>query len=126
MMKKHIYDEKNGLSYTLHGDYYLTDLLLPEEEPVIIGKYGRLHRTFLKEHKRIVFTQLLTQGSLMKYLNQIDRKANEREELLIGQMVESQGVTEQLKADNQMIWVGKINQIRNAAEEIVLKELIYV
>ncbi|WP_047834882.1 TnpV protein [Robinsoniella sp. RHS] len=125
-MKKHIYDEKNGLSYTLHGDYYLTDLLLPEEEPVIIGKYGRLHRTFLKEHKRIVFTQLLTQGSLMKYLNQIDRKANEREELLIGQMVESQGVTEQLKADNQMIWVGKINQIRNAAEEIVLKELIYV
>lgn len=125
-MKKHIYDEKNGLSYSLHGDYYLPDLLLPVEEPVIIGKYGRLHRIFLKEHKKIVFTQLLTQGSLMKYLDQIDRKANEREELLIGQMVEAQGVTEQLKADNQMLWVGKMNQIRNAAEEMVLKELIYV
>ena len=125
-MKEHIYDEKNGLSYTLHGDYYLPDLLLPEEEPIIIGKYGRLHRTFLKEHKKIVFTQLLTQGSLMKYLNQIDREANEREELLIGQMISAQGVTEQLKADNQMLWVGKMNQIRNAAEEMVLKELIYV
>ena len=125
-MKDHIYDEKNGLRYTLHGDYYLPDLLLPEEEPVIIGKYGRLHRTYLKEHKKIVFTQLLTQGSLMKYLDQIDREANEREELLIRKMVESQGVTEQWKADNQMLWVGKMNQIRNAAEEIVLKELIYV
>lgn len=125
-MKKHIYDEKNGLSYTLHGDYYLPDLALLEEEPVTYGKYGMLRRTFLEEHRKGAYTTLLIQGKLVEHLNQTDREANERMELLMRQMADNQGVTERLKEENQMLWVGLMNSIKSAAEEIVLQELIYI
>lgn len=124
-MKKHIYDENNGLSYTLHEDYYLPDLVLPEEEPVTYGKYGMLRRTFLKEHKKGIYSLLLTQGKLVEHLNRVDRDANDKMELLVVQMAKMQGVTEKLKEENQMLWVGKMNNINNAAEEIVLLEIVY-
>lgn len=124
-MKKQIYDESNGLSYTLHGDYYLPDLVMPEEEAATYGKYGILRRTFLKEHRRGLYMSLLLQGKLVEHLNQTDRAANERMELLVRQMTEQQGVTEQLKEENQMAWVGLMNNIRNTAEEMVLREFIY-
>ena len=125
-MKKHIYDDNNGLSYTLHGDYYLPDLVLPEEEPVTYGKYGMLRRIFLKEYKKGIYSLLLTQGKLVEHLNQVYRDANDKMELLVRQMAKRQGVTEKLKEENQMLWVGRMNNINNAAEEIVLKELVYV
>lgn len=125
-MKKHIYDEKNRLSYTLQGDYYLPELALPEEEPADYGKYGMLRRTFLEEHRKGIYTTLLVQGKLVEHLNQTDREANERMELLVRQMADNQGVTEQLKEENQMLWVGLMNSIKSAAEEIVLQELIYL
>lgn len=124
-MKKHIYDEKNGLSYTLHRDYYLPDLALPEEEPATYGKYGMLRRTFLEEHRKGVYTTLLVQGKLVEHLNQTDREANERMELLMRQMAVSQDVTERLKEEDQMLWVELMNNIKSAAEEIILQELIY-
>lgn len=125
-MRKQIYDKSNGLSYTLHGDYYLPDLVLPVEEPDTYGKHGTLRRTFLKEHRRKLYMSLLLQGELVEHLNQTDRAANERMELLVRQMAEQQGVTEQLKEKNQMAWVGMMNNIRNAAEEMVLREFIDV
>lgn len=125
-MKKHIYDENNGLSYTLHGDYYLPDLVLPEEEPGTYWKYGMLRRTFLKENKKGMYSLLLTQGKLVEHLNQVDQEAKDKIELLVQKMAELQGMTEKLKEENQMLWVGMMNNINNAAEEIVLKELVYV
>ncbi|GAA6410852.1 hypothetical protein K040078D81_49690 [Blautia hominis] len=125
-MKKHIYDEKNGLSYTLQGGYYLPDLALPKEEPAAYGKYGMLRRTFLEEHRNGIYTTLLVQGKLVEHLNQTDREVNERMELLVRQMADNQGVTAQLKEENQMLWVGLMNSIKSAAEEIVLQELIYI
>lgn len=124
-MKTYIYEKDSGLSYTLHGDYYLPDLGLPENEPATYGKYGMLRRTFLKEHHKGMYSLLLTQGKLAEHLNQIDREANGRMELLIRQRAKQQGVTEKLKEENQMLWVGRMNNIRNVAEEIVLNELIY-
>lgn len=124
-MKKHIYDDNNGLSYTLHGDYYLPDLVLPEEEPVTYGKYGMLRRTFLKEHKKGIYSLLLTQGKLVEHLNQVDREANDKMELLVQEMAKLEGVTEKLKEENQMLWIGMMNNINNAAEEIVLLEIVY-
>ena len=124
-MEKHIYDEKNGLSYTLYGDYYLPDLALNEEEP-IYGKYGMLRKQFLKEHRSAKYQYLLLTGKLTEHLNQIDQEARERVEMLMKQMAEKQGVTEELKLRNQMKWVGLMNNIKTRAEEIVLKNLVYV
>ena len=124
-MKKQIYDEKNGMSYTLHGDYYLPDLVLREEEP-IYGKYGMLRKQFLKEHRSAKYQYLLLTGKLTEHLNQIDQEARERVEMLMEQMAEKQGVTEELKAQDQMEWVRLMNNIKASAEEIVLKNMIYV
>ena len=124
-MEKHIYDEKNGLSYTLHGDYYLPDLVLNEEEPTY-GKYGMLRKQFLKEHRSAKYQYLLLTGKLMEHLNQIDQEARERVEMLMEQMAEKQGVTEELKAQDQMEWVRLMNNIKASAEEIVLKNMVYV
>ena len=124
-MEKHIYDEKNGLSYTLYGDYYLPDLALNEEEP-IYGKYGMLRKQFLKEHRSAKYQYLLLTGKLTEHLNQIDQEARERVEMLMEQMAEKQGVTEELKLRNQMKWVGLMNGIKACAEEIVLKERVYM
>ena len=124
-MEKHIYDEKNGLSYTLHGDYYLPDLALNEEEP-IYGKYGMLRKQFLKEHRSAKYQYLLLTGKLTKHLNQIDQEARKQVEILMEQMVKKQGATEELKAQDQMKWVRLMINIKSSAEEIVLKNTIYM
>ena len=103
-METHIYDEKNGLSYTLHGDYYLPDLVLNEEEP-IYGKYGMLRKQFLKEHRLAKYQYLLLTGKLTEHLNQIDQESREQVEMLMEQMAEKQGVTEELKVQNRTKWV---------------------
>lgn len=124
-MDERIFDEENGLSYTLHGDYYLPDLELPEEESAAYGKYGMLRKSFLKEHRKGLYTSLLLSKELTAHLNDLDVVANERQELLVNQMAKRRKVDEKLKAENQMLWVKHMNNIRNAAEEIVLAEIIY-
>ena len=124
-MKKQIYDEKNGMSYTLHGDYYLPDLVLREEEP-IYGKYGMLRKQFLKEHRSARYQYLLLTGKLNEHLNQTDQEAREQVEMIMKQMAEKKGVTEELKVQDQMKWVGLMNNIKVSAEEIILKNMVYV
>ena len=124
-MKKQIYDEKNGMNYTLHGDYYLPDLVLREEEPTY-GKYGMLRKQFLKEHRSARYQYLLLTGKLNEYLNQTDQEAREQVEMLMKQMAEKKGVTEELKVQDQMKWVGLMNNIKVSAEEIILKNMVYV
>ena len=124
-MKKQIYDAKNGMNYTLHGDYYLPDLVLREEEPTY-GKYGMLRKQFLKEHRSARYQYMLLTGKLNEHLNQIDQEVREQVETLMEQMTEKQGVTEELKAQDQMEWVRLMNNIKASAEEIVLKNMIYV
>ena len=124
-MKKQIYDEKNGMSYTLHGDYYLPDLVLREEEPTY-GKYGMLRKQFLKEHRSARYQYLLLTGKLNEHLNQTDQEAREQVETLMEQMIEKQGVTEELKAQDQMKWVRLMINIKSSAEEIVVKNTIYM
>ena len=124
-MKKQIYDEKNGMSYTLHGDYYLPDLVLREKEP-IYGKYGMLRKQFLKEHRSARYQYMLLTGKLNEHLNQIDQEAREQVEMLMKQMAEKKGVTEELKVQDQMKWVRLMNNIKVSAEEIILKNMVYV
>ena len=115
----------NNITYSRHGDYRLPDLCLPEQETLPIGKYGLLHKAYLKTHRKIIYTNLLTAGALHKHLAEVDQQANDMLELLMKQMVAAQGVDEQLKAEDQMLWVGKMNNIRACAEGIVLKEIVY-
>ena len=125
-MGKQFTDEKTGISYTLQGDYYLPDLVLPEDaETRPIGIYGERHSRFLKTHRRVVYTELLTSGRLHSYLADIDEQARERFDLLVCQMAATEGITEQLKAENQLLWVKSMNNIRNHAAEIVDSEIIY-
>ena len=124
-MKKHIYDESNGLIYTLHGDYYLPDLAVNEEEPTY-GKYGMLRKQFLKEHRSAKYQYLLLTGKLTEHLNQIDQEARKQVEILMEQMVKKQGATEELKAQDQMKWVRLMINIKSSAEEIVVKNTIYM
>ena len=124
-MKKQIYDEKNGLSYTLHGDYYLPDLEINEEEPTY-GKYGIMRKQFLKEHRSGRYQYLVLTGKLTEYLNQIDKEVREKVEMLVEQMAGQWGVTEKLKQQDQMEWVRRMNNIQATAEEIALKEIIYL
>lgn len=124
-MEKHICDDKNGLVYTLYGDYYLPDLELPEDEEAHYGKYGMLWKTYLMEHRKPYYQMLILQGKLNKHLNRVDREAHERMEVLVMQMAEKQGVTEPLKAEQPKLWIRKMNGIRTAAEEMVLTEIIY-
>ena len=123
-MKKQIYDEKNGLSYTLHGDYYLPDLEINEEEPTY-GKYGIMRKQFLKEHRSARYQYLVLTGKLTEHLNQVDKEVREKVEMLVEQMAEQWGVTEELKMQDQMEWVRRMNTIKNVAEEMVLLEIIY-
>lgn len=125
-MKKHIMDEKTGISYTLYGDYYLPDLELKEQEEANYGKYGILRKSFLKEHRSGLYSSYLLTGKLTAHLNEVDQQARERMEVLVRQMMEKQKITEELKAQDQMAWVGAVNNIRNAAEEIVLNEMVYL
>ena len=115
-----------GGTYTLGTDgMYYPNLELPEEEMPRYGKYGRMRHTYLREHKKAYYTTLLFDGKLVAHLNEIDDAANTQMELITKQMVKNQGITEALKAQDQMAWVGAMNNIRSAAEEIVLSELIY-
>ena len=124
-MKKHIYDESNGLWYELIGDYYIPVLTLSSEEQRPSGKWGGMHRDYLKEHRPILFNDLILSGQFWTYLADLNEQAQERLSLIIEQMKASEGVTEELKATNQMAWIGAMNSIRNRAEEIILREMIY-
>lgn len=124
-MKKQIYDEKNRLNYTLHGDYYLPDLEINEEEPTY-GKYGIMRKQFLKEHRSARYQYLVLTGKLTDHLNQVDKEVREKAEILMEQMAVQWGVTEELKMQDQMEWVRKMNNIRSRAVEIIDVELICV
>ena len=123
-MKKHIFDENNGLWYELIGDYYIPVLTLSSEEQRPIGKWGRMHRDYLKEHRPILFNDLIHSGQLWTYLADLNEQVQERLSVIVEQMKEAEGVTEDLKAADQMAWVGAMNSIRNRAEEIILREMI--
>ena len=124
-MKKQIYDEKNELNYTLHGDYYLPDLEINEEEPTY-RKYGIMRKQFLKEHRSARYQYLVLTGKLTEHLNQVDKEVREKVEKLVEQMAEQWGVTEELKMQDQMEWVRRMNNIKATAEEIVYKNIIFM
>ena len=124
-MDKYIYDESNGLWYELQGDYYIPCLTLLTEKETIIGVWGQRHLRYLKECRRVTYINLLTSGRLNSYLADIDRQAQERFETLTEQMKQAQGITEQLKAENALEWVRRMNNIRACAMEIVNKEIIF-
>lgn len=117
-MKKHIYDEINGIRYALQGDYYLPDLVLTNEEQQPVGLWGRRHLRYIKQHRKGLYTNLLTSGKLNSYLAEKDRQAEEMFSRLVKKMAERESVTEQLKSDNQMKWVARMNNIRSRATEM--------
>ena len=121
---KSLYEQMGGTYHLGSDGMYYPDLELPEEAPRY-GKYGRMRHTYLREHKKAYYTALLFEGKLVAHLNEIDDAANSQMELITKQMAKVQGVTEALKAQNQMAWVGAMNNIRSTAEEIILSELIY-
>ena len=124
-LKKNIYDENNGLHYTLVGDYNIPDLELPKENRPI-GHYGQLHREYLKQEHPARYSSLILIGKLWTYLADLNEQTEEPLDLTIEQMKAAEGVTEELKAQNQLEWVGRMNNIRNQAEEIVKSEMIYL
>ena len=125
-MEKHIYNEQTGISYTLQGEYYLPDLALPDEEKgVEIGIWGQRHLRYIKQHRKVLYLNLLTSGKLNGYLADIDKQAEDMFFRLVKQMAEREGVTEQLKADNQMEWVTRMNNIRSRAIEVVNTDIIF-
>ena len=124
-MDKYIYDENNGLWYELQGEYYLPCLILPPEEEKPIRIWEQRHSRYLREYRKVTYINLLTSGRLNDYLAEINRQTQERFERLIEQMKQAQGITEQLKAENVLEWVGRMNNIRACAVEILNKEIIY-
>lgn len=124
-MDKYIYDDKNGLWYELQGDYYIPCLILPAEEEQPIGLWRQRHLRYLKEHHRNTYTTLLTSGRLHTYLANVDKQAQERMERLTEQMKRAQDITEQLKVENALEWVQRMNNIQACAKEIVEKEIIF-
>ena len=125
-MKNYITDERTGLKYELVGDYYLiAGDDEPDEEQKPIGIWGQRHLYYLKNHRKVLYANLLTSGKLNTYLADIDRQSEEMFEQLVNQMAAAEGITEQLKADNQMAWVGKMNNIRNQVIEAINTEIIY-
>ena len=123
-MQKSIFEQCGG-TYTQVGDYLLPDLIIGEDEQQHVGKYGRMRKRYLKEHRPVLITNLLLSGKLDQHLTEIDRACTERMELLTRQMADRDAVTEALKAADQMEWVRRMNNIQNRAEEIVLNELVY-
>ena len=124
-MEKYIYNEQNGLWYELQGDYYIPCLVLDEEDAQPIGMWGRKHQRYIKQHHRALYTTLLISGKLHSHLAEIDNRATEMFDRLVKQLAEKECITEQLKAQDQMAWVGAMNNIRNRAEEIVNAEVIF-
>ena len=127
MLPKHYINEKTGISYTLHGDYYLPDLILPEEEDKRpIGKWGSLHKSYLQHHKRVFYNTLVSNLTLHSHLADIDEQARNMFDTLVEQMMKREGITEELKGQNQLEWICRMGNIQERATEIVCKELIYV
>ena len=124
-MEKYIFDPCNGLWYELQGDYYIPCLVLDEAGTFPIGMWGRKHQQYLKEHRPMLYSDLVLSRKLYSYLADIDTQARNKLHLLVTQLVEKEGINEQLNAQDQMAWVGAMNNIRNRAEEIILQELIY-
>ena len=126
-MQKNIYNEQTGISYTLQGDYYLPDLTLPaKKEERHIGVWGQRHLRYIREHKKALYTSLLTSGKLQSYLADVEEQAQELFDRLMKQRTEREGITETLKADNQMEWVQRMNALRLAVTETVNAEVIFV
>lgn len=121
---KSLFEEMGG-TYRQEGDYLIPNLALPDEPEYQIGKYGRMRRSYLKEYRKILYNNYVLEGTLFKHLAEIDQACNERIENIISAMAKQEGVTEALKATNQMEWVRYMNSIRNRAEEIILTELVY-
>ena len=124
-MEKHIYNEQTGISYTLQGDYYLPNLALPDEEEQPIGLWGQRHLRYIKQHRKVLYLNLLTSGKLNGYLADINKQAEDMLSRLVEQMAEREGVTEELKANSQMEWVARMNNIHSRATEIVNNDIIY-
>lgn len=116
---------ENGIDYVLIGDYYYPDLELPKDEEPHYGKYGSMRFNYIKEHRKGLYSSLRMKGKLISHLNEIDNSANEQMEILVRQMMNRQGITENLKSEDWLGWVRAVNNIHNAAEEIVYNELIY-
>ena len=125
-MEKYYYNNENGFWYELQGDYYIPCLTLGEDDTRPIGRWGRKHLRYLKEYRPVLYTVLLLGGKLSSHLVEIDVRAKEMYDLLMKQMAEKEGINEQLKAKDPMAWVGAMNNIRSAAEEIVNAEVICV
>ena len=126
-LKERYINENTGIEYVLKGDYYVPNLVLTgTEKDIILGKYGRMRARFLRENKKAEYTILLIENKLQEHLLEVDETANTRLNLIIKQLAERENVTEELKATNQMEWVKCMNNIKNCAEEIIFKELIYV
>lgn len=125
-MEKYIYDEKIGLWYELQGDYYIPCLKLPDEEQRSIGIWGQRHLRYLRQHRKELYTELLTSGKLNAYLADLNEKSEAMFLELVNQLAAREGVTEQLKAQDQMLWVQKMNNIRDRAIELVNNNLIYI
>ena len=121
---KSIFEEMGG-TYRRVGDYFVPNLVLPDTENYQIGKYGRMRRSYLKEHRKILYTNYVMEGTLFMHLAEIDQACNERMEIIVSTMAKQEGVTEALKAADQMEWVRRINSIHNRAEEIILTEIVY-
>lgn len=124
-MKKNFTDKRTGVSYTLHGDYYLPNLVLPAEEQKEVGIWGQRHLRYIKQYRKMLYTNLLTSGKLNSYLTDIDRQAKEMFSRLVKDLAKKENVTEELKLTDMMLWVQKMNNICNRATEIVNAELIY-
>ena len=124
-MEKYIYNNSNGLWYELHGDYYMPCLVIPEEEVHTIGIWGRKHQQYLREHRPIIYSNLILSGKLYSYLADIDTQARNKLDLLVIQLAEKEGINDQLKEQNQLAWVRAMNNSHNRAEDIILKELIF-
>lgn len=123
-LNKRIHDDSNGLDYVLAGDYYIPDLKLPEESRPI-GRWGRIHRAFLKEHRPGRYNELLLSGTLWTYLADLNDQADDRLACIISQMQAAEGITEELKAHDPLAWVGAMNSIQSRAEEIILSEMVF-
>lgn len=125
-MKQHYTDEKTGISYTLQGDYYLPDLILPVKENKVIGIWGQRHARYLKQYRKVHYYNLLTSGKLNGYLADINEQAEDMFFRIVKQIAKHEGVTEQLKAENQMEWAALMNNIRSRAMEIINTDLICI
>ena len=123
-LKKHYTNEQTGIRYSLHGDFYLPDIKVPEEN-ITLGKWGMMHKSYLERHKKALFNSLLTKGTLFQHCAEVEKQANEMFFLLIEQMKAVEGVTEQLKEQDQLEWLKRMGNVQQLVREIVCNEIIY-